>query len=85
MIRIELDESSVARTRIVISPLWEALCSLRLLARYPDEAPFPYSGWARAAREVLAADPHGLLELVAASAYLPDFFCPVPSEASPTR
>ncbi|HEX5542296.1 MAG TPA: hypothetical protein VFX60_12175 [Micromonospora sp.] len=38
MIRIELDEPTLARTRITISPLWETICSL-YATYYPDGAP----------------------------------------------
>ncbi|MDP9865132.1 MULTISPECIES: hypothetical protein [Streptosporangium] len=44
MIRIELDELTLARTRITTSPLWETLCSLFLLRR--AQVPWPYDGWA---------------------------------------
>ena len=86
MIRIELDEPTLARTRIAISPLWEAKCSLYLLERHPDEAPWPYTGWARHARRVLADLP----EVAPATLYhrtgpwYPDFLGPVPPSASPT-
>lgn len=37
MIRIELDEPSLGATRIAISPLWDAVCSLHLAL--PHRAP----------------------------------------------
>jgi hypothetical protein len=43
VIRIELDEPTIGRTRIAISPLWECVASLHLLARRPDDAPWPYT------------------------------------------
>ncbi|MFJ8582384.1 ArsR family transcriptional regulator [Micromonospora sp. NPDC093277] len=43
MIRIELDEPTLARTRIATSPLWEVLTSLYLLKRNPEQAPWPYT------------------------------------------
>ncbi|WP_319462417.1 ArsR family transcriptional regulator [Micromonospora sp. RTP1Z1] len=86
MIRIELDEPTLARTRIATSPLWEAKCSLYLLDRYPDEAPWPYTGWARHARRVLAELPEAApARLYAATGpWYPDFLGPVPPTASPT-
>ncbi|MGW5669384.1 ArsR family transcriptional regulator [Micromonospora sp. NPDC003776] len=86
MIRIELDEPTLARTRIATSPLWEVKCSLYLLQRHPDEAPWPYTSWARHARRVLAELP----EAAPATLYhrtgprYPDFLGPVPPGASPT-
>lgn len=82
MIRIELDEATVARTRISISPLWETVCSLFLLERYPGEVPFPYTSWARRARSALTDDSAGLLRALAAHGW-PDFLSPVPSSADP--
>ncbi|MEV4498340.1 ArsR family transcriptional regulator [Micromonospora arborensis] len=86
MIRIELDEPTLARTRIATSPLWEAKCSLYLLDRYPDEAPWPYTGWARHARRVLAELPEAApARLYSATGHwYPDFLGPVPPTASPT-
>jgi hypothetical protein len=42
MIRIELDEPTLARTRIAVSPLGETVCSLMLLDRSPDRLGFPF-------------------------------------------
>jgi DNA-binding transcriptional ArsR family regulator len=84
VIRIELDEATVARTRIATSPLWETVCSTRLLTRHPGDVPFPYAGWARRARAVLAADDAvaAAVEVLASHQILPDFFSPVPMSAS---
>ncbi|SCG59961.1 ArsR family transcriptional regulator [Micromonospora inositola] len=86
MIRIELDEPTLARTRIATSPLWEAKCSLYLLDRYPDEAPWPYTGWARHAHRVLAELPAAAPARLYAQTgpWYPDFLGPVPPTASPT-
>ncbi|MGW3605680.1 ArsR family transcriptional regulator [Micromonospora sp. NPDC005161] len=86
MIRIELDEPTLTRTRIATSPLWEAKCSLYLLDRYPDEAPWPYTGWARHARRALAELPDAApLKLYSVTGpWYPDFLGPVPPTASPT-
>jgi hypothetical protein len=43
VIRIEIDEPTLARTRIATSPYGEACCSLYLLVRNPDPAPWPYT------------------------------------------
>ncbi|MEV6306738.1 hypothetical protein AB0M02_45585 [Actinoplanes sp. NPDC051861] len=86
MIRIEIDEPTLARTRIAISPLAEAVCSLYLLHRNPDRVPWPYDGWAREARRVLRSDPATepvslYFRLPGAS---PDFLDPLPETALPT-
>ncbi|MFC9033903.1 helix-turn-helix domain-containing protein [Streptomyces arboris] len=83
MIRIELDEASLGATRIAISPLWDAFCSLHLAL--PHRTPsWPYEEWAGRAREVLRDDertrplrllthgPHGF----------PDFLLPRPAGAA---
>jgi DNA-binding transcriptional ArsR family regulator len=86
VIRISLDETTLARTRITTSPLIELVCSLYLLARYPGEAPWPYADWARRAREVLAKVPQTAplrlyqeMDLPA-----PDLFTPFPRVAAPS-
>ncbi|SIN14891.1 ArsR family transcriptional regulator [Micromonospora cremea] len=86
MIRIELDEPTLTRTRIATSPLWEAKCSLYLLDRYPDEAPWPYTGWARHAHRVLAELPEAAPARLYSKtgSWYPDFLGPVPPTASPT-
>jgi DNA-binding transcriptional ArsR family regulator len=86
VIRIELDEPTLTRTRIATSPLWEAKCSLYLLQRYRDEAPWPYTGWARHAWRVLAEQPATapVRLYTRTGPWYPDFLGPVPPGASPT-
>ncbi|MEW2431278.1 ArsR family transcriptional regulator [Micromonospora sp. NPDC047644] len=85
MIRIELDEPTLLRTRIATSPLWEVLTSLLLLHRSPIEVPWPYTAWARHARRVLddvpATAPARLLTMGLPA---PDFLSPIPTLAAPT-
>lgn len=50
MIRLRVDDDSLGRVRLALSPLWETIGSLAILARYPGEAPSPYSRWVRAVR-----------------------------------
>ncbi|WP_439657507.1 ArsR/SmtB family transcription factor [Lentzea sp. HUAS TT2] len=50
MIRLKVDDDSLGRVRLALSPLWETIGSLAILARYPGEAPSPYSRWARTVR-----------------------------------
>ncbi|MEU4423114.1 hypothetical protein AB0F81_21015 [Actinoplanes sp. NPDC024001] len=85
MIRIEIDEPTLARTRIAISPLAELICGLYLLRRNP-EAPWPYTSWAARAREVLRTDPATApvsLWFRLEGSY-PDFLNPVPESPVPT-
>ncbi|MGR6321593.1 helix-turn-helix domain-containing protein [Micromonospora soli] len=85
MIRIELDEPTLARTRIATSPLWEVMTSLYVLKRHPGEAPWPYTGWARHARRVLAEVPETApARLLTADDRAPDFLTPVPPSPAPT-
>jgi DNA-binding transcriptional ArsR family regulator len=86
VIRIEIDEPTLARTRIAISPLAELVCGLYLLDRNPDRVPWPYETWAARARKVLATDPavapvHLYSQLGAVS---PDLFTPIPPSSLPT-
>ncbi|MGK5685041.1 ArsR/SmtB family transcription factor [Actinoplanes sp. URMC 104] len=85
MIRIEIDEPTLSRTRIAISPLAEVACSLFLLERL-QTVPWPYDRWARRAREILRTDPATepvslYLNLPSVS---PDFLCPPPATPMPT-
>jgi DNA-binding transcriptional ArsR family regulator len=86
VIRIELDEPTLARTRIATSPLWEAVTSLFLLRRYPDPAPWPYTDWARHARRLLTEVPETapVRLYFAVGHHFPDFLSPIPPSASPT-
>jgi DNA-binding transcriptional ArsR family regulator len=86
VIRIELDEPTLSRTRIAISPLAELVVGLFLLRRNPDGAPWPYTEWAVRAREILRTEPATspvrlYLDLPGSS---PDFFDPIPETAVPT-
>lgn len=49
MIRITLDDLTLGRVRMAISPLWEAVSSLALTVRYRSEIPHPYQRWAERA------------------------------------
>jgi DNA-binding transcriptional ArsR family regulator len=86
VIRIEIDEPTLARTRIAISPLTEATVSLYLLERNPGTVPWPYDGWARRARKILETDPATApaklqMQLPSVS---PDFLSPLPTSSMPT-
>jgi DNA-binding transcriptional ArsR family regulator len=86
VIRIELDEPTLARTRIAVSPLWETVCSLMLLDRAPGRLGFPCEEWEIRARTALASPECRPLR----TAYLgdprdfPDVLCPPPLTAMPS-
>ncbi|WNI30956.1 helix-turn-helix domain-containing protein [Streptomyces sp. ITFR-6] len=83
MIRIELDEPSLGATRIAISPLWDAFCSLHLAL--PHRAlSLPYQDWVVRAREVLREDDrtHALRLLTDGLLSFPDFLLPRPVGAT---
>ncbi|ROQ67987.1 hypothetical protein EDD93_2438 [Streptomyces sp. 840.1] len=83
MIRIELDAPSLGATRIAISPLWDAFCSLHLAM--PHRAPsLPYQEWVVRAREVLREDErtHALRLLTGGPLSFPDFLLPRPVGAT---
>jgi DNA-binding transcriptional ArsR family regulator len=87
VIRIELDEPTLSRTRIAISPLWEAVCSLFLLARNPGEVPWPYGRWAERARRVLDTVPAAAPVRIFGQHLIriwPDFFAPIPPTPQPS-
>jgi DNA-binding transcriptional ArsR family regulator len=83
VIRIELDDATLSRTRIAISPLWEAQCSLSLLARNPVAVPWPYADWARRIRH-LPATVAAVRATTPLQGSFPDFFSPRPQVAAPT-
>lgn len=91
MIRIRVDESTLARTRIAISPLNEVVAGLYLLHREPERVPWPYTGWAVRAREVLRTVPLTAPLRLYADLYgqeharpTPDVFSPVPPSPRPS-
>jgi len=85
VIRIELDEATLARTRLATSPLWETVNSLFLLDRNRDSVPWPYESWARQARDVVAAmGPDSALHRYFGGSWLPDFLMPLPPGPAPT-
>jgi DNA-binding transcriptional ArsR family regulator len=56
MIRIRVDDLTLGRVRIAISPLWETISSLALITRYRSGIPHPYTKWgARAQRRTSRA------------------------------
>ncbi|MEW2619298.1 winged helix-turn-helix domain-containing protein [Streptomyces sp. NPDC048106] len=53
MIRLDVDDESLRSIRLALSPLWETLGSLALLARYRGAVPTPYTGWVRQTRRAV--------------------------------
>lgn len=86
VIRIHVDDATVARTRLAVSPLWEIQTGFWMLYRNPDELPWPYTEWARQARRVLARLPASapIRVYLDAGADLPDFLSPIPPTAAPS-
>ena len=86
VIRIEIDEPTLARTRIAISPFAEVACSLFLLERNPAAVPWPYEGWARRTREILRTDraTEPALLYTRLPSVSPDFLTPLPARPNPT-
>jgi DNA-binding transcriptional ArsR family regulator len=86
VIRIEIDEPTLARTRIAISPLAELVCGLCLLDRNRGEIPWPYEGWAARAREILRTDPatEPVRLYFRLGSVSPDLFTPIPTTSLPS-
>lgn len=93
MIRIRLDERTLGRTRLAISPLHEVVRGIELVHRTRDRpaAPWPYTAWVTRAREVLRTVPRTRPLLLFAELYgedhgrpTPDAFQPAPRSTRPT-
>jgi len=86
MIRLNVDDETLLGVRVATSPLWEALSSLALLARYRTEVPYPYGTWSSTVRRALpVVFRRELLTWVAQlrTLRLPSFLVPVPASPSP--
>jgi hypothetical protein len=87
VIRLRVDDDSLGRVRLALSPLWETIGSLAILARYPGEAPSPYSRWVRAVRRGLPRHlVEGLVEPMRRTdlSLFPQGSVPLPSAACST-
>ncbi|MDI6098296.1 helix-turn-helix domain-containing protein [Actinoplanes sp. NEAU-A12] len=82
MIRIEIDEPTLARTRIATSPLLETICGVWLLGKDPSTVPWPYTDWVRRARQVPMPEPVRLYYRF--GRMLPDFLVPMPAVPAPS-
>ncbi|MFI5839723.1 ArsR/SmtB family transcription factor [Catenuloplanes sp. NPDC051500] len=92
MIRIHLDEHTLERTRLAISPLREVISGVELVhrTRQGRDAGWPYAEWAVHAAEVLRTTPatgplrvYALLFGVDHGRTTPDVFQPAPPSSRP--
>jgi DNA-binding transcriptional ArsR family regulator len=83
VIRIELTDEDLGRTRLALSPLWELVASLFWLH---DRAPLDeYAPWVARARAALRGVELGPLDLsIALPQYVPDFAAPIPTDPLPS-
>jgi DNA-binding transcriptional ArsR family regulator len=79
VIRIELTDDDLARTRLALSPLWELVASMFVLH---DQRPaVEYAPWAARAREALRGVDLGPLDPSVPLGHMcPDFVAPIPIE-----
>jgi DNA-binding transcriptional ArsR family regulator len=54
MIELVIDDAAFRDIRFAYSPMWEAISSLRMIARTHERIPWPYSVWAAAVRSRVA-------------------------------
>ncbi|MEU7799237.1 winged helix-turn-helix domain-containing protein [Micromonospora arborensis] len=84
MMLVGLDARDLAMTRFAVSPLWEAVASVRIIKR-PHQFP-EHLAWYEQARPRLAGMDWGLLaDLVRMpTPVIPTFVCPPPATSQPT-
>lgn len=83
MIRIELSDDHLARTRLALSPLWDVLGSLYVLH---SATPLPeHVEWQRRTRRALRGVDLGPFDpgAITRSRYVPDFIAPIPTHPLP--
>jgi DNA-binding transcriptional ArsR family regulator len=79
VVRIEVSDEDLSRTRLAISPLWELFASLFML--YTEQPPAEYLPWVKRTRTVLRDIDLGPLELANSDHHtIPDFAAPIPKE-----
>ena len=79
MIRIELTDDDLSRTRLALSPLWELVASRFMLQ--DDQPPAEYAPWVARARRAVRGVELGPLDLSVAFGHsCPDFVAPMPVE-----
>ena len=83
MLELEFTAADLASTNFAISPLWELVCSLRVLQTpAPDAVHFPWVEDVRTKFEHLP-EARLLRAIVPPGHYIPDFLTPPPSTALP--
>jgi DNA-binding transcriptional ArsR family regulator len=83
VIRIELTDDDLGRTRLALSPLWELVASLFWL--HKDDPSPEYAPWVARARSALRGVDLGPLDLsIRLPQYVPDFAAPIPVDPLPT-
>jgi DNA-binding transcriptional ArsR family regulator len=83
VIRIELTDDDLGRTRLALSPLWELVASLFWL--HKDEPAHEYAPWVARTRTALRGVDLGPLDLsIELPQYVPDFAAPIPIDPLPT-
>jgi DNA-binding transcriptional ArsR family regulator len=86
MIRIRVDDLSLGRVRIAVSPLWEAVSSIALTIRYRSEIPHPYTKWGATALRRVSRALHQELAATVRAQWAGSSFSsltPIPEDSSP--
>jgi DNA-binding transcriptional ArsR family regulator len=79
VVRIEVSDEDLSRTRLAISPLWELFASLFML--YTEQPPAEYLPWVKRTRTALRDIDLGPLALANSDHHtIPDFAAPIPKE-----
>ena len=79
MVRIQLTDDDLSRTRLALSPLWELFASLFML--HDEQPPAEYASWVARTRGALRDADLGPLRLDAPLRHsIPDFAAPIPKE-----
>jgi DNA-binding MarR family transcriptional regulator len=79
VVRIEVSDDDLSRTRLAISPLWELFASLFML--YTEQRPAEYLPWVQRTRTALRGVDLGPLALANSDHHtIPDFAAPIPKE-----
>jgi DNA-binding transcriptional ArsR family regulator len=80
VIRIELSDDELSRTRLAMSPLWEVVASLCLL--HKNEPALEHATWAARTRRALRGVELGpLTDPFGGTRFLPDFVAPIPESS----
>jgi len=82
VIRIELTDDDLSRTRLALSPLWELVASLFMVHR--EDPPPEHRPWVRRTLRALREADLGPLDVGVAFAHsCPDFVAPIPADPLP--